>query len=465
MFCSNCGAKLDDGVNFCPNCGAKVKVVEANVSDSEEKEVVAETVEEVAVETPTEEDAEEELKEETPAVNENIEKEEETPDNGDQDDSACEETQANENGNAGSKGIFDGVFDFSDNTRTAIQAVAAFFALSFIGHSVSNLIGGVQNVTTTFSKLYNVPAALFWFLSSVMRFAVGASAVGIIIVLLLMFFEWDEEKTQKYFLTLGELSILVTLAALLRSVTYSIYCSILISGSTTVGYWSTFWSIFGTALLMCGAFYGMSVGFKLPLFEDLSETNFKEKAIEAPKAVYAQAKEFFDAKKSAHEAKKAEEAKANGYNTPEMKNGKVPEGGSSKPFIPLKTDRNLFVVIVLSIITCGIYELFFLHRLIEDVNTACEGDGEDTAGLLALIILSMITCGIYGYVWYYKLGNRLQTNGNRYGIPMQENGTTILLWMLVGSLLCGVGPIIAFYIIIKNTNLICAAYNNYNYNN
>ena len=71
-----------------------------------------------------------------------------------------------------------------------------------------------------------------------------------------------------------------------------------------------------------------------------------------------------------------------------------------------------------------------------DVNIACEGDGQSTAGLVQFIVLSFITCGIYSWYWYYKLGNRLAANAPKYGINFQENGTTVLLWLLFGLLLC-----------------------------
>ena len=125
----------------------------------------------------------------------------------------------------------------------------------------------------------------------------------------------------------------------------------------------------------------------------------------------------------------------------------------------LKSDRGLLGWFLLSVITCGIYGLFFIHSLAKDINIACEGDGERTAGLGMFILLSMITCGLYGWIWYYKLGNRLAKNAIRYGMNFQENGTTVLLWMLFGVLLCGIGPFIAMNIIIKNSNAICGAYN------
>ena len=75
------------------------------------------------------------------------------------------------------------------------------------------------------------------------------------------------------------------------------------------------------------------------------------------------------------------------------------------------------------------------------------------------IILFIVTCGFYAYWWYYKIGNRMQTNAPRYGLQFQENGTTILMWQIVGALLCGLGPIFAMNIIIKNANAMAAAYN------
>lgn len=125
----------------------------------------------------------------------------------------------------------------------------------------------------------------------------------------------------------------------------------------------------------------------------------------------------------------------------------------------LKDDRGLLSYILLSLITCGIYSYYFIYQLAKDVNTACDGDNNSTQGLVGFILLSIITCGIYSWVWYYKLGNRLAANAPRYNLQFQENGTTVLLWFLFGSLLCGIGAFVAMNILIKNTNAICNAYN------
>lgn len=130
----------------------------------------------------------------------------------------------------------------------------------------------------------------------------------------------------------------------------------------------------------------------------------------------------------------------------------------------LKTNRGIIVYLLLSVVTCGIYALYFLYSLARDINIACEGDGQHTPGLLPFMLLTLVTCGLYAYYWYYKLANRLQQNAPRYGLCFTENGTTVLLWMLVGILLCGLGPLFALHIVFRNANVLCNAYNQKNVN-
>ena len=120
--------------------------------------------------------------------------------------------------------------------------------------------------------------------------------------------------------------------------------------------------------------------------------------------------------------------------------------------------RGLVGLILLSVITFGIYWLYWIHKLAKDVNTLCSGDGKRTGGLIKLLLLSVITVGIYGCVWWYMLGDRLQDNAPRYNVQVKESGGTILLWMIAGALIA-VGPFIAMHIVIKNTNALADEYN------
>lgn len=125
----------------------------------------------------------------------------------------------------------------------------------------------------------------------------------------------------------------------------------------------------------------------------------------------------------------------------------------------LKTNRGIIKLFLLSIITCGIYGIIFWWSVCEDLNTTGQNDGKDSPNIIVVYLLSVITCGIYYYFWLYKQGNRLQITIQDMGGTCQENGTTLLLWELVGIILCGLGPIIGTYIFIKNLNQACALYN------
>lgn len=130
----------------------------------------------------------------------------------------------------------------------------------------------------------------------------------------------------------------------------------------------------------------------------------------------------------------------------------------------VKENRSLGLLILFSIITCGIYPLFFYHQLAKDMNIVCGGDGEHTSGVGFLILFSFLTCGIYSYVWFYKIGRRQQDNAGRFGLFLPEGGSHVVLWMIFGSFII-VGPFIGLYIIIKNMNALAKAYNSRTGNN
>ncbi len=125
----------------------------------------------------------------------------------------------------------------------------------------------------------------------------------------------------------------------------------------------------------------------------------------------------------------------------------------------VNTSRGLIKVILFSIITCGLYELFFINGISNDMNTMCKDDGLKTKGIIGFIVLSCVTCGIYPLVWFYGVANRVSENAGRYGLTITENGMSWLLWSLFGSMLCGLGPLIALNTLCKNLNRLGEAYN------
>ena len=121
--------------------------------------------------------------------------------------------------------------------------------------------------------------------------------------------------------------------------------------------------------------------------------------------------------------------------------------------------RSLAMLILLSVLTCGVYPIYFWYKYTQDVNKVCAGDGETTVDFITVFLLSFVTCGIYYYIWVHRLGDRLYKNAPKYGLAFSEDGTTILLWVILGPFLCGLGGWFAIYILIKNLNALGGAYN------
>lgn len=66
--------------------------------------------------------------------------------------------------------------------------------------------------------------------------------------------------------------------------------------------------------------------------------------------------------------------------------------------------RSIVTAIILSLVTCGIYSIYWFIVLTNDMNKA-SGRTSDTSGGVAFV-LSLVTCGIYEYYWAYKIGEK-----------------------------------------------------------
>lgn len=66
--------------------------------------------------------------------------------------------------------------------------------------------------------------------------------------------------------------------------------------------------------------------------------------------------------------------------------------------------RSVGLALVLSIVTCGLYSIYWFIVLTDEVN-AVTGTN-DTSGVVALL-LTLVTCGLYSLFWAYKMGDKL----------------------------------------------------------
>jgi len=130
------------------------------------------------------------------------------------------------------------------------------------------------------------------------------------------------------------------------------------------------------------------------------------------------------------------------------------------PAQQLPTDRNVVVVILLSLVTFGIYALIFQSKLIKEINLTAVRDGKKTTGLLAMILLSCITFGIYGIVWTHMFAERVGAEAMRRntGISFGAADFWIYSVLLSFTVIC---PIIYKHKLITAVNAINTSYNTY----
>ena len=77
--------------------------------------------------------------------------------------------------------------------------------------------------------------------------------------------------------------------------------------------------------------------------------------------------------------------------------------------------RSVGIAILLSIITCGIYGIYWLIMLNDETNYVSGHQQDGTSGGV-VFLLTLVTCGIYGYYWCYKQGEKLNEAKMQRGI-------------------------------------------------
>ncbi len=108
--------------------------------------------------------------------------------------------------------------------------------------------------------------------------------------------------------------------------------------------------------------------------------------------------------------------------------------------------RNIALCIILSLVTCGIYGLYWFVCLTDDTNAVANEEG--TSGVMALV-LTIVTCGIYGLYWAYKCGEKLDQAKVSRGLPASNGGVLYLILYIFGG-------IIAYALIQNELNKLAA---------
>jgi hypothetical protein len=92
--------------------------------------------------------------------------------------------------------------------------------------------------------------------------------------------------------------------------------------------------------------------------------------------------------------------------------------------------RSIGMCILLTIVTCGIYGLYWFVCITDDTNELA--DERDLAGGGMALLLTIITCNIYGWYWAYKMGDKVDTIKSRNGMNSSNSGILFVVLQFLG---------------------------------
>ena len=91
--------------------------------------------------------------------------------------------------------------------------------------------------------------------------------------------------------------------------------------------------------------------------------------------------------------------------------------------------RNIAFYLIVSIVTGGLFGLYWLYCLANDMHYGTNGK---TSSGGAVLLLTIITCGIYGWYWLYKSGSELDAVRFNNGESMGHLGVLYLVLGVFG---------------------------------
>ena len=123
----------------------------------------------------------------------------------------------------------------------------------------------------------------------------------------------------------------------------------------------------------------------------------------------------------------------------------------------MNENRKLWKLVLLTVPTFGIYNIYFWFQFTRDLNEMNRED-KPIKNYILVCLLSLITLGIYRWVWFFYLADRIQVTGERMGLHIKPGGGVTLSWRLFGSFIL-IGPIVSDYFVIRNMNRLATEYN------
>ena len=105
--------------------------------------------------------------------------------------------------------------------------------------------------------------------------------------------------------------------------------------------------------------------------------------------------------------------------------------------------RDIVKAIIFTIITCGIYGIYWVMKLNDETKIVARDDSLPSGGMV--VLLTFVTCGIYGIYWVYRIGQLIYKAQLERNIPTAKDNSVLYL------ILSFVGLSIVNYVLIQTS--------------
>ncbi|GAB4468858.1 MAG: hypothetical protein OHK0029_41360 [Armatimonadaceae bacterium] len=96
---------------------------------------------------------------------------------------------------------------------------------------------------------------------------------------------------------------------------------------------------------------------------------------------------------------------------------------------PVGERREPAMVLILTLVTCGIYYLFFVYNTSRETKEFLNEQGLEPG---MEVLLSIVTCGIYTVYWDYMIAQRIVKMQRMVGLREVDNGVLYLVLNFLG---------------------------------
>ena len=104
-------------------------------------------------------------------------------------------------------------------------------------------------------------------------------------------------------------------------------------------------------------------------------------------------------------------------------------------------ERSIPLALVITILTFGIYGLYWIYKLHQEANLLYDRRGEMHPGLV--VLLCIITFGIYQVYWAYTQGEKFKEEANARGSHESDDCPVLFLVLEVANYFVGVTSLIS----------------------